>query len=167
MELKAFLPEAWEQFKQLFAKYVRKTFVGTRAEWNQLPLSERIKYDIADLEDDYDKEPPTSLVLQTTAEARRGQSGTPGATELAYTYTAEQRSLFTCSWYIANSSESTLIYSSFIAKINGIPVAHSGSSGLYITRGFTFPVNTGDVVTLETRQDTETLGVINIKVFRQ
>ena len=120
MELKAFLPDAWEQFKLLFAKYVRKTFVGTRAEWNQLPVSERIKYDLADLEDDYDQESPTSLVLQTTAEARRGQSGTPGATELAYTYTAEQRGLFTCSWYIANSSESTLIYSSFIAKINGI-----------------------------------------------
>jgi len=52
MELKAFLPEAWTHFSQLFRKFVKKTFVGTRAEWDALTLAEKKQYDLADFTDD-------------------------------------------------------------------------------------------------------------------
>jgi hypothetical protein len=52
MELKAFLPEAWAQFSALFRAFVKKTFVGTRAEWDALTLAEKKEYDICNLTDD-------------------------------------------------------------------------------------------------------------------
>lgn len=52
MKLKAFLPEAWTQFRTLFRKFVKKTFVGTRAEWDALTLEEKQEYDLADFTDD-------------------------------------------------------------------------------------------------------------------
>lgn len=52
MELKAFLPEAWTQFRTLLRKFVKKTFVGTRAEWDALTLAEKKEYDIANITGD-------------------------------------------------------------------------------------------------------------------
>jgi hypothetical protein len=52
MTLKAFLPEAWTQFKTLSRKFFKKTFVGTRAEWNLLSVAEKTEYDICNLTDD-------------------------------------------------------------------------------------------------------------------
>lgn len=52
MELKAFLPEAWTRFSQLFRKFVKKTFTGTRAEWDALTTAEKKEYDICNLTDD-------------------------------------------------------------------------------------------------------------------
>lgn len=52
MELKAFLPEAWAQFSVLFRKFVKKTFTGTRAEWDALTTAEKKEYDIANITDD-------------------------------------------------------------------------------------------------------------------
>jgi hypothetical protein len=52
MEFKNFIPESWTQFKTLFKKFFKKTFVGTRAEWNALPLAEKTEYDICNLTDD-------------------------------------------------------------------------------------------------------------------
>jgi len=52
MKLKAFLPEAWIQFRTLFRKFVKKTFVGTLAEWDALTLAEKTQYDLADFTDD-------------------------------------------------------------------------------------------------------------------
>lgn len=52
MRLKAFLPEAWTQFRASFRKFVKKTFVGTRAEWDALTTAEKKEYDICNLTDD-------------------------------------------------------------------------------------------------------------------
>jgi len=52
MEFKNFIPESWTQFKTLFKKFFKKTFVGTRAEWNLLSVAEKKEYDIANITDD-------------------------------------------------------------------------------------------------------------------
>ena len=52
MDYKSFLTDTWTRFSQLFIKYVKTTFVGTRAEWDALTLEEKKKYDLANFTDD-------------------------------------------------------------------------------------------------------------------
>lgn len=52
MNYKSFLTDTWTKFSQLFNKFVKKTFVGTRAEWDALTLAEKKQYDLADFTDD-------------------------------------------------------------------------------------------------------------------
>jgi hypothetical protein len=52
MNYKSFLTDTWTKFSQLFSKFVKKTFVGTRAEWDALTLAEKKQYDLADFTDD-------------------------------------------------------------------------------------------------------------------
>lgn len=54
-EYKTFIPAAWAEFaakcKALFP-FLKKTFIGTRAEWDALTLEEKQNYDKADITDD-------------------------------------------------------------------------------------------------------------------
>lgn len=52
MNYKSFLTDTWTKFSQLFSKFVKKTFVGTRAEWDLLSVAEKKQYDLADFTDD-------------------------------------------------------------------------------------------------------------------
>lgn len=52
MNYKSFLTDTWTRFSQLFNKFVKKTFVGTRAEWDLLSAAEKKQYDLADFTDD-------------------------------------------------------------------------------------------------------------------
>ena len=52
MNYKSFLTDTWTRFSQLFNKFVKKTFVGTRAEWDLLSAAEKKEYDLADFTDD-------------------------------------------------------------------------------------------------------------------
>lgn len=52
MNYKSFLTDTWTKFSQLFSKFVKKTFVGTRAEWDLLSAAEKQQYDLADFTDD-------------------------------------------------------------------------------------------------------------------
>lgn len=52
MNYKSFLTDTWNKFSQLFSKFVKKTFVGTRAEWDLLSAAEKKQYDLADFTDD-------------------------------------------------------------------------------------------------------------------
>lgn len=52
MNYKSFLTDTWTKFSQLFNKFVKKTFVGTRAEWDLLSVAEKKQYDLADFTDD-------------------------------------------------------------------------------------------------------------------
>ena len=52
MNYKPFLTDTWTKFSQLFSKFVKKTFVGTRAEWDLLSAAEKKQYDLADFTDD-------------------------------------------------------------------------------------------------------------------
>ena len=52
MNYKSFLTDTWTKFSQLFNKFVKKTFVGTRAEWDLLSAAEKKQYDLADFTDD-------------------------------------------------------------------------------------------------------------------
>lgn len=52
MNYKSFLTDTWTKFSQLFSKFVKKTFVGTRAEWDLLSAAEKKEYDICNLTDD-------------------------------------------------------------------------------------------------------------------
>ena len=52
MNYKSFLADTFTHFTQLFSKFVKKTFTGTRAEWNALTLAEQKEYDICNLTDD-------------------------------------------------------------------------------------------------------------------
>lgn len=52
IKAKSFLVETFTHFSQLFRKFVKKTFVGTRAEWDALTLAEKKQYDLADFTDD-------------------------------------------------------------------------------------------------------------------
>ena len=52
IKAKSFLVETFTHFSQLFRKFVKKTFVGTRAEWDALTLAEKKEYDLADFTDD-------------------------------------------------------------------------------------------------------------------
>lgn len=55
MNYSSFIGASWEAFttkwREWFPK-VKKTFIGTRAEWNQLTTAEKKNYDAADLTDD-------------------------------------------------------------------------------------------------------------------
>lgn len=54
-EYKTFIPAAWAEFaakcKALFP-FLKKTFIGTRAEWDALTIEEKQNYDKADITDD-------------------------------------------------------------------------------------------------------------------
>lgn len=50
---KSFLVDTFIYFSQLFRKFVKKTFTGTRAEWDALTTAEKKEYDICNLTDDY------------------------------------------------------------------------------------------------------------------
>lgn len=54
-EYKAFIPAAWTEFvakcKALFP-FLKKTFIGTRAEWDALSAEDKTRYDVCDLIDD-------------------------------------------------------------------------------------------------------------------
>lgn len=54
-EYKTFIPAAWAEFaakcKALFP-FLKKTFIGTRAEWDALTTAEKKNYDKADIVDD-------------------------------------------------------------------------------------------------------------------
>ena len=52
IKAKSFLVETFTHFSQLFCKFVKKTFVGTRAEWDALTTAEKKQYDLADFTDD-------------------------------------------------------------------------------------------------------------------
>ena len=52
MNYKSFLADTFTHFTQLFSKFVKKTFVGTRAEWDLLSAAEKKQYDICNLTDD-------------------------------------------------------------------------------------------------------------------
>ena len=52
MNYKSFLTDTWTKFSQLFSKFVKKTFVGTKAEWDLLSVAEKQQYDLADFTDD-------------------------------------------------------------------------------------------------------------------
>lgn len=52
IKAKSFLVETFTHFSQLFRKFVKKTFVGTRAEWNTLTTAEKKQYDLCNLTDD-------------------------------------------------------------------------------------------------------------------
>lgn len=49
---KSFLVDTFTHFSQLFRKFVKKTFTGTRAEWDLLTTAEKKEYDICNLTDD-------------------------------------------------------------------------------------------------------------------
>ncbi len=49
---KSFLVDTFTYFSQLFRKFVKKTFTGTRAEWDLLTTAEKKEYDICNLTDD-------------------------------------------------------------------------------------------------------------------
>lgn len=49
---KSFLVDTFTHFSQLFRKFVKKTFTGTRAEWDALTTAEKKEYDICNLTDD-------------------------------------------------------------------------------------------------------------------
>lgn len=54
-EYKTFIPEAWTEFTnkcKSFFPFLKKTFIGTREEWNNLTLAEKKNYDACDLTDD-------------------------------------------------------------------------------------------------------------------
>lgn len=52
MDYKSFLTDTWSKFSSLFNKFVKKTFTGTRAEWDALTPAEKKEYDICNLTDD-------------------------------------------------------------------------------------------------------------------
>lgn len=52
---KAFSPTSWKAFMNRCASlfpFLKKTFIGTRAEWDALTLKEKQNYDKADITDD-------------------------------------------------------------------------------------------------------------------
>lgn len=49
---KSFLVDTFTHFSQLFRKFVKKTFTGTRAEWDALTVAEKGEYDLCNLTDD-------------------------------------------------------------------------------------------------------------------
>lgn len=55
MNYKTFIPDSWTAFvtkwREWFPK-VKKTFVGTRADWDALTTAEQVQYDLADFTDD-------------------------------------------------------------------------------------------------------------------
>lgn len=66
MNYKSFLTDTWTKFSQLFNKFVKKTFVGTRAEWDLLSAAEKKQYDLADFTDDTASGVP--IISDTVAE---------------------------------------------------------------------------------------------------
>lgn len=52
MNYKSFLTDTWTKFSQLFSKFVKKTYVGTRADWDLLSVAEKKQYDLANFTDD-------------------------------------------------------------------------------------------------------------------
>lgn len=49
---KSFLVDTFTYFSQLFRKFVKNTFIGTRAEWDALTSAEKAQYEIVNLTDD-------------------------------------------------------------------------------------------------------------------
>lgn len=52
MDYKSFLTDTWSKFSSLFNKFVKKTYVGSRADWDLLSVAEKKQYDLADFTDD-------------------------------------------------------------------------------------------------------------------
>lgn len=52
MDYKSFLTDTWNKFSSLFNKFVKKTYVGSRADWDLLSVAEKKQYDLADFTDD-------------------------------------------------------------------------------------------------------------------
>ena len=52
MDYKSFLTDTWSKFSSLFSKFVKKTYVGSRADWDLLSVAEKKQYDLADFTDD-------------------------------------------------------------------------------------------------------------------
>lgn len=52
MDYKSFLTDTWSKFSSLFNKFVKKTYVGSRADWDLLSAAEKKQYDLADFTDD-------------------------------------------------------------------------------------------------------------------
>ena len=59
---KSFLVDTFTHFSQLFRKFVKKTFVGTRAEWDALTLAEKKQYDICNITDDEPYDPKATSI---------------------------------------------------------------------------------------------------------
>lgn len=127
MNYKSFLTDTWTKFSQLFSKFVKKTFVGTRAEWDLLSVAEKKQYDLADFTDDTASGVP--IISDTVAEGDMNavtSNAVAAAIATATTAIATTIGEFTdLGSFGTLNAAGAKIYTDAVANIS------AGSSGLY------------------------------------
>lgn len=120
MNYKSFLTDTWTKFSQLFSKFVKKTFVGTRAEWDLLSAAEKQQYDLADFTDDTASGVP--IISDTVAEGDMNAVTSNAVAAAIATTIGEFTDLGSFGTLNAAGAK---IYSEAVANIS------AGNSGLY------------------------------------
>ena len=142
MNYKSFLTDTWTKFSQLFNKFVKKTFTGTRDEWNALTLAEQKEYDICNLTDDL---AGGELIISDTVTDGDMNAVTSNAV-FEYMNNVETISLTQNTGPAYNILELKAIRTGNIVSVVGIVEVLAQMESIVIATGFPPPLVTKDIV---------------------